>query len=110
MTRSPFMHHHPMSMGTAGCSGGKKPDASVPRGGAGGQSGEALSRTRGKHPGVPAPDSPWNKVVPGPGRGGHEFDLFVGHLRAGLSGRGGWCRPRWRSRAGECGGPLLVWR
>lgn len=30
-------------------------------------------RTRGKQPDVPAPDSPWNEIVPGLWMGGHEF-------------------------------------
>ncbi|GAB2857868.1 dual specificity protein phosphatase family protein [Streptomyces deserti] len=37
-------------------------------------------RTRGKQPDVPAPDRPWNEIVPGLWMGGHEFRDGSGHL------------------------------
>ena len=37
-------------------------------------------RTRGKQPDVPAPDSPWNEIVPGLWMGGHEFRGRSGQL------------------------------
>lgn len=39
-------------------------------------------RTRGKRPGVPAPDSPWNEIVPGLWMGGHEFRGPSGRLES----------------------------
>ncbi|MDX3386731.1 protein-tyrosine phosphatase family protein [Streptomyces niveiscabiei] len=37
-------------------------------------------RTRRKQPDVPAPDSPWNEIVPGLWMGGHEFRGRSGHV------------------------------
>ncbi|MBD0843521.1 MULTISPECIES: dual specificity protein phosphatase family protein [unclassified Streptomyces] len=37
-------------------------------------------RTRGKQPDVPAPDTPWNEIVPGLWMGGHEFRGRSGQL------------------------------
>lgn len=37
-------------------------------------------RTRRKQPDVPAPDSPWNEIVPGLWMGGHEFRGHSGQL------------------------------
>ncbi|WP_367320837.1 dual specificity protein phosphatase family protein [Streptomyces sp. HUAS ZL42] len=37
-------------------------------------------RTRRKQPDVPAPDSPWNEIVPGLWMGGHEFRGQSGQL------------------------------
>ncbi|MFJ8632666.1 dual specificity protein phosphatase family protein [Streptomyces sp. NPDC093568] len=37
-------------------------------------------RTRRKQPDVPAPDSPWNEIVPGLWMGGHEFRGRSGQL------------------------------
>ncbi|MFD7872930.1 dual specificity protein phosphatase family protein [Streptomyces sp. NPDC059766] len=37
-------------------------------------------RTRGKQPGVPAPQNPWSEIVPGLWMGGHEFRNRSGHL------------------------------
>ncbi|GHH90337.1 protein-tyrosine phosphatase family protein [Streptomyces capillispiralis] len=39
-------------------------------------------RTRGKQPDVPAPDSPWNEIVPGLWMGGHEFRGLSGQLES----------------------------
>ncbi|MGV9450411.1 protein-tyrosine phosphatase family protein [Streptomyces sp. NPDC003635] len=37
-------------------------------------------RTRGKQPDVPAPDTPWDEIVPGLWMGGHEFRAVSGQV------------------------------
>ncbi|WP_328873826.1 dual specificity protein phosphatase family protein [Streptomyces sp. NBC_00287] len=37
-------------------------------------------RTRRKQPDVPAPDTPWDEIVPGLWMGGHEFRAVAGQL------------------------------
>lgn len=44
-------------------------------------------RTRRKQPYVPAPDSPWNEVVPGLWMGGHEFRGSSGGLEFAVVGQ-----------------------
>ncbi|MFF7855688.1 protein phosphatase [Streptomyces sp. NPDC007904] len=44
-------------------------------------------RTRGKRPDVPAPDSPWNEIVPGLWMGGHEFRGRSGQLEYAVVGQ-----------------------
>ncbi|MEZ3177811.1 dual specificity protein phosphatase family protein [Streptomyces pimonensis] len=41
-------------------------------------------RTRGKQPDVPAPDTPWNEIVPGLWMGGHEFRGLSGRLESAV--------------------------
>lgn len=65
-------------MGTGGVLWGQEPGYRGEE--LGGRWGEALLRTRGKQPGVPAPDGPWHEVVPGLWMGGHEFRDSSGRL------------------------------
>ncbi|WP_030860349.1 protein-tyrosine phosphatase family protein [Streptomyces sp. NRRL S-37] len=44
-------------------------------------------RTRGRRPDVPAPDSPWDEVVPGLWMGGHEFRGLSGRLESAVVDR-----------------------
>ncbi|MFJ5263934.1 dual specificity protein phosphatase family protein [Streptomyces sp. NPDC088387] len=41
-------------------------------------------RTRGRESDVPAPDSPWNEIVPGLWMGGHEFRSRSGEVRSAV--------------------------
>ncbi|GAA2244347.1 protein phosphatase [Streptomyces ruber] len=43
-------------------------------------------RTRRKQPDVPAPDSPWNEIVPGLWMGGHEFAGSAGEIEFAVVG------------------------
>ncbi len=45
-----------------------------------GEAGEAPLHTRRKQPDVPAPDTPWDEIVPGLWMGGHEFRGRSGQL------------------------------
>lgn len=53
----------------------------------GDEGGEAPLRTRRNQPDVPAPDSPWNEIVPGLWMGGHEFRGLSGQLESAVAGR-----------------------
>ncbi|MFD7686113.1 protein phosphatase [Streptomyces sp. NPDC059781] len=44
-------------------------------------------RTRRRQPDVPAPDSPWNEIVPGLWMGGHEFRVLSGRLEFAVVNR-----------------------